>query len=100
MSSSNRLRPRHLDPIDNPDGDEHQGEGGGAADEGEEGEKVDEEVIEIDEEARQGESPAARPRVARGPREPTSQERALHEITHIPLRTWCRHCMWGRSKDC
>ena len=54
----------------------------------------------MDDEARDGEAPAARPRVARSPREPTSQERALHEITHIPLRTWCRHCMRGRSKDC
>ena len=34
---------------------------------------------------------AARPRIARSPREPTSQERLIHEVTHIPMRTWCKH---------
>ena len=35
-------------------------------------------------------------RSARGlaaPTEPTPQERALHELTHIPYRTWCSHCV-------
>ena len=102
MSNANRLRPKHLNPIDVPDGDEHQGGGGGggeAADGGDIGERVDEEVIEMDDGDREGDAPAAQPRVPKSPREPTSQERALHEITHIPLRTWCRHCMRGRSKD-
>ena len=27
--------------------------------------------------------------IARSPKEPTSLEMALHEVTHLPLRTWC-----------
>ena len=26
-------------------------------------------------------------------------ERALHEVTHLSLRTWCWFCMMGLSKD-
>ena len=39
------------------------------------------------------------PRVARSPREPTSLERQLHEVTHLPYRSWCRHCAKARGKD-
>lgn len=45
------------------------------------------------------EDQAAAPRIARSPKEPTSLERTLHEVTHLPLRSWCRFCMMGRSKD-
>ena len=45
------------------------------------------------------EDQAVAPRIARSPKEPTSLERALHEVTHLPLRSWCRFCMMGRSKD-
>lgn len=53
----------------------------------------------MDDEERHGEAQAVKPRVARSPREPTFLERERHEVTHIPLRTWCRHCMLGRCKD-
>ena len=55
--------------------------------------------MDAEEEAARCVRPRAAPRVARTPREPTSEERRLHEITHIPMRPWCRHCMRGRSKD-
>ena len=45
------------------------------------------------------EDQAVAPRIARSPKEPTSLERTLHEVTHLPLRSWCRFCMMGRSKD-
>ena len=33
------------------------------------------------------------------PRMPTSDERKEHEMTHIPFRNWCRHCVRGRGKE-
>ena len=102
MIEATRIRP-HLSPIDGPDDGGHQDEREGADDaEGivDEGDRIEEsEVINMDDEERHGEAQAARPRVARSPREPTSFERELHEVTHIPLRTWCRHCLLGRCKD-
>ena len=28
----------------------------------------------------------------RDPRDPTAAERAIHEATHLPLRSWCAEC--------
>ena len=33
------------------------------------------------------------------PAEPTPHERALHELTHIPYRTWCSHCVRAKAKQ-
>ena len=33
------------------------------------------------------------------PKEPTSEERKVHEMTHLPFRSWCRHCIRGRGKE-
>jgi hypothetical protein len=33
------------------------------------------------------------------PREPTAEERSEHEMTHLPYRSWCRHCVRGRGKE-
>ena len=65
-----------------------------AVDEGETSDAAEDAEIEAE-----PEDLAARPRIARSPREPTSQERLVHEVTHIPMRTWCKHCMKGRSRD-
>ena len=35
----------------------------------------------------------------RGPVKPTKQEREDHERDHIPFRSWCIHCMRGKSKS-
>ena len=42
------------------------------------------------------------PRIARSPREPTSLERTLHEVTHFPLRTseGCRPRLAGGGRRC
>ena len=37
------------------------------------------------------------PEVAEIPRQPNARERALHEVTHIPFRPWCQHCVAARS---
>ena len=36
------------------------------------------------------------------PRQPCEQERIEHEMTHLPFRSWCRHCIKrrGREEDC
>ena len=31
------------------------------------------------------------------PREPTMEERREHNVTHIPFRSWCKHCVRGKS---
>ena len=30
---------------------------------------------------------------------PTWQERKEHEMTHMPYRSWCRHCVKGRARE-
>ena len=35
--------------------------------------------------------------VAEIPKQPTARERALHEVTHLPFRPWCQHCVAPRS---
>ena len=36
------------------------------------------------------------------PRQPIQQEKEEHEMTHLPIRSWCRHCIMrrGREEDC
>ena len=40
-----------------------------------------------------------RPRKKLYPREPSQEERQEHEMTHVPFRNWCRHCVKGRGKE-
>lgn len=37
------------------------------------------------------------PQVTEIPRQPNARERALHEVTHVPFRPWCQHCVATRS---
>ena len=41
------------------------------------------------------------PRVVRkhDPRQPGQQEKEEHEMTHLPFRSWCRHCVMGRGRE-
>ena len=34
-----------------------------------------------------------------GSRQPSKEERAQHEMTHLPCRSWCRHCVRGCGKQ-
>ena len=38
-------------------------------------------------------------RAALRPEQPTAAERAAHDLTHCPYRSWCRACMLGRGRD-
>ena len=33
------------------------------------------------------------------PRVPSQDERREHELTHLPFRSWCEHCVKGRGKE-
>ena len=33
------------------------------------------------------------------PKEPSAEKRSEREKMHLPLRSWCRHCVKGRGKD-
>ena len=37
-------------------------------------------------------------RGTRQPAEPTAQERSIHELTHLPYRSWCQFCVLGRGE--
>ena len=32
------------------------------------------------------------------PRQPSEQKRIEHEMTHLPCRSWCGHCIKGRGR--
>ena len=40
---------------------------------------------------------AQAPLAAREPDQPTEEERRHHELTHMPFRSWCSHCVRGRQ---
>ena len=44
-----------------------------------------------------GEAPAVRG--CPDPGQPTKDERMQHDLTHLPFRPWCRHCVEGRAPD-
>ena len=67
------------------------GEGGGEEREGDEEETA--------EDSEEGETEEARkPKAARVPTRPSQEEVDEHMITHLPFRSWCPHCIRGKSK--
>ena len=46
-----------------------------------------------------GPQEARRPRPGRDPGQPTRREREEHEVTHLPYRPWCQHCVRGKAKS-
>ena len=33
------------------------------------------------------------------PRQPSEEERRARNLTHLPYRNWCEHCVRGRGRD-
>ena len=33
------------------------------------------------------------------PRQPSEEERRTHNMTHLPYRNWCEHCVKGRGRE-
>jgi hypothetical protein len=38
------------------------------------------------------------PKLAKVPVAPTQQEIEDHNVNHLPFRSWCKHCVRGKSK--
>ena len=58
---------------------------------------MDEQGVSKDEEVDDG---AIRgPKHIRDIRTPTQEEVERHNVTHLPFRNWCPHCMKGRGKE-
>ena len=62
-----------------------------AEEEGEHGQQEGEEWAEVEE------ADVARVRLA--PKGPTKKEREEHDATHMPYRSWCKHCVRGRAPN-
>ena len=45
------------------------------------------------------EEPAVAPKALPDPHQPTLEEIEQHNLTHLPYRSWCRHCVRGRGKS-
>jgi hypothetical protein len=98
-------RPRHLRPlvIEN-----ENGEGSDAVGVQADG-QADEEVPELADEDFEGDAVQAEEgpvveedpvvRAIRDPGQPTPEEVAAHELTHLPFRPWCPDCVSGRAAD-
>ena len=53
---------------------------------------------EASEDARE-EQDERKPKIVTDIKGPTEWERLVHDLTHIPYRPWCRHCVAGRGKS-
>ena len=61
-----------------------------------------EEGGEVEEDAEGGSGGEAGERKAQkiqDPRKPSEAEVSEHNLTHLPYRSWCRHCVRGRGKE-
>ena len=52
----------------------------------------------FEEQTDEEEEEAAQPKLLRDPGDPSPQEIAEHNVTHMPYRAWCAHCVAGRGK--
>ena len=55
-----------------------------------------EDEFEVDTEGEPGERKAKK---MQDPKMPTRTEIEEHNLTHLPFRSWCRHCVRGRGKE-
>ena len=39
------------------------------------------------------------PKRMQNPMLPSKAEREMHELTHVPFRSWCEHCVRGRGES-
>ena len=42
---------------------------------------------------------AVKPKMLKIPGEPSESERRLHELTHLPYRDWCEHCVQSKGRQ-
>jgi hypothetical protein len=94
---SNHLRPLERAGVEVDESEEEVAAQGsqGEHEEQEGGEDAGDGVHQPAEEAH--EAPAVRG--VRDPGQPTREERAAHELTHLPFRPWCADCVAGKAAD-
>ena len=63
-----------------------------------EGLKPEDDAVEIEAQTRDEEFGKRATQRLQDPKEPSKEEREEHEKTHLPYRSWCRHCVRGRGK--
>ena len=63
----------------------------------EEGDGAAEEAMGEDKERAEAEEELRKPKPAARPQTPTKEEVHEHEVTHLPYRSWCKHCLRGRG---
>ena len=61
-------------------------------------EPVDENTQDF-EDQEQLESGSREPKMMRDPKLPSQEEIRTHELTHLPYRSWCVHCVRGKGKS-
>ena len=57
-----------------------------------------EEVVDQEEVDEEEEDEAVAASGLRDPGQPSPAERAEHNLTHIPYRAWCAHCVRGKAR--
>ena len=40
-----------------------------------------------------------KPKTLTSPMRVTAEERALHELIHMPYKPWCKYCVWARARN-
>ena len=63
------------------------------------GEVGGEEEEQVEAEGEESDKGERKPTRMNEPRQPSEAERVEHEMTHLPYRNWCRHCVKGRGKE-
>ena len=86
---------RPIFDIDMP-ADDRKGESCYPVDEQEEARGAE---VEEDLQGEEDSGEAAAARKVNQPRMPTAKERAMHELTHCPYRSWCEHCVRGQGSE-
>ncbi len=98
----------HLRPVERAGMGDEESDGEAAAQGSQEGEHEEHEGGEdagdgiVADEAQQPAEEAHEASAVRGvrdPGQPTRDERAAHELTHLPFRPWCADCAAGKAAD-
>ena len=55
---------------------------------------VESEMVDLD-----GCAGARKPMFVQDPKLPSQREREEHQMTHLPYRSWCSHCVRGKGKE-
>ena len=72
---------------------------GGGEEEGEEEKGENDGQVEAEAEEEPADAGVRKPIKMNDPAEPSDEERRQHDLTHLPYRSWCRHCVGGRGKE-